>query len=157
ASSNTDLVNRVNTPLYPNGMRADVTKIPNALNQFMPRIGVAWSPGKDQRLVVRAHGGIFYAASPLLIFSDPTGNFRTPANNFRLYMNNTAKGTIDEQFLAAGVDLDPTPLDKLPIPALTAVSQAASFGLGTAPDPYAGAGTTAVATDFRNPRSYQTG
>src|SRR5262249_24002765 len=66
-------------------------------------------------------------------------------------------GTIYQQFLAAGLNLDTTPLDKLPIPALDVVSSAASFGLGTAPDPFAGAGTTAVATDFQNPRAYQAG
>jgi hypothetical protein len=157
SSSNTDLVNKVDTPVFPNGARANVTQIPNALKQFMPRLGFAWTPDKNQRFVVRGHAGIFYAASPMLIFSDPTGNFRNPPNNVRLFLNNTAKGSIYQQFLAAGVNLDTTPIDKLPIPALTAVSQAASFGLGTAPDPFAGAGTTAVATDFQNPRAYQMG
>ncbi|HEY1340220.1 MAG TPA: hypothetical protein VGF59_22065, partial [Bryobacteraceae bacterium] len=156
SSSNTDLVSRVNGLTYPNGARTDVTRIPNALKQFMPRFGFAWS-SKAQRIVVRGHAGIFYAASPMLIFSDPTGNFRNPPNNVRLFLNSTTRGTIYQQFLTAGVNLDTTPLDKLPVIPLTAVQQAAAFGLGTPPDPFAGAGTTAVATDFQNPRSYQTG
>ena len=106
---------------------------------------------------MRGHAGVFYAATPLLIYSDPTGNFRTPPNNVRLFLNNTSRGTIYQQFLNAGVNLDTTPLDKLPIIPLTAVQQAAAFGLGATADPFAGAGTTAVAQDFQNPRSYQGG
>ena len=157
SSNNTSLVSRVDALTYPNGGTLDVTKIPNNLKQFMPRAGFAWTPDKNQRFVLRGHGGIFYAASPLLLFSDPTGNFRTPPNNVRLFLNSTSKGTIYQQFVAAGVDLDKSPLSQLPIIPLTAVQNAASFGLGTAPDPYAGAGTTAVARDFQNPRSYQAG
>src|SRR5262249_27917713 len=82
---------------------------------------------------------------------------RNPPNNVRLFLNNTARGTIYQQFLSAGVDLDKVSLDQLPIIPLNAVQQAAAFGLGTAPDPFAGAGTTTVATDYQNPRSYQAG
>jgi hypothetical protein len=156
-ASNDALVSKVNSVTFPNNARTDVTKIADNLAQVMPRLGFAWSPGKARRFVVRGHGGIFYAATPLLIYSDPTGNFRNPPNNVRLFLNNTSRGTIYQQFLNAGVDLDKTPLDQLPIIPLTAVQQAASFGLGTAPDPFAGAGTTTMATDYKNPRSVQFG
>ena len=157
SSSNTDLVGKVNGITYPNGARADVTKIPDAMKQFMPRFGFAWNPMKDSRLVLRGHAGVFYAATPLLIYSDPTGNFRNPPNNVRLFLNNTARGTVYQQFLSTGVDLNQYPPDKLPVIPLDSVQNAASFGLGTAPDPFAGAGTTAVATDYQNPRSFQAG
>ncbi|MCC6363320.1 MAG: TonB-dependent receptor [Bryobacterales bacterium] len=156
-SNNTALVSKVNGTLFPNGARTDVTRIPNALKQVMPRVGLAWNPTKDGKLVVRAHTGMFYAATPLLIYSDPTGNFRTPPNNVRLFLSNRANGTIYQQFKAAGVDLNQYTPDKLPIIGLDAVQNAAAFGLGATPDPYLGAGTTAVATDFVNPRSFQTG
>lgn len=157
SSSNTDLTNRVNALTYPNGARLDVSRIPNNLNQFMPRAGFAWTPTKDQRFVIRGHAGIFYAATPLLIYSDPTGNFRTPPNNVRLFLNSTSRGTLYQQFQAAGVDLNQYTLDKLPVMSLDAVQKASAFGLGAPPDPYLGAGVTAVGRDFQNPRSYQAG
>jgi Carboxypeptidase regulatory-like domain len=157
SANNTTLVDKVDGVVFPNGARADVTQIRNNLNQFMPRAGFAWSPAQNRRFVLRGHAGVFYAATPLLIYSDPTGNFRNPPNNVRLFLNNTKQGTIYQQFLSAGVDLDQVSLDSLPVIPINAVQQAASFGLGTAPDPFAGAGTTAVATDYQNPRSYQTG
>jgi hypothetical protein len=157
SSNNTTLVNKVDSQLFPNGARADVTQIRNNLKQFMPRAGFAWSPSQSKRFVLRGHAGIFYAATPLLIYSDPTGNFRDPPNNVRLFLNNTSRGTIYQQFLSAGVDLDKVGLDQLPVIPLSAVQSAASFGLGTAPDPFAGAGTTAVASDYQNPRSFQMG
>ncbi len=156
-SNNTTLVNKINSVTFPNNARVDVTNIPNTLKQVMPRFGFAWNPFQNGKLIVRGHVGVFHAATPMLIFSDPTGNFRTPPNNVRLFLNNTARGTIYQQFLAAGVNLNQYTPDKLPVISLDSVAAAASFGLGTAPDPYAGAATTAVATDFRNPRSLQSG
>jgi hypothetical protein len=59
------------------GVRYDIYKIPpgksDALvatsqnfnidkNNFAPRVGIAWSPGKDQKTVIRVNGGIFYDA-----------------------------------------------------------------------------------------------
>lgn len=74
-ANNSELVNKVNSTVFPNGAPADVTKIPNTLKQVMPRFGLAWNPMREGKLVVRAHIGIFYAATPLIIYSDPTGNF----------------------------------------------------------------------------------
>lgn len=57
------------------GVRYDLYQIPEAAsnspyepsrnfrvdkNNFAPRVGIAWSLGKDQKTVVRANGGIFY-------------------------------------------------------------------------------------------------
>jgi hypothetical protein len=63
-----------------------------------------------------------------------------------------------QSFLAAGVDLNRTPLSALPVIPLETVQRAAaaSFG-GVARDPFVGAGFTTTAPDFRNPRSFQMG
>ena len=156
-SSNRTLVNRVNAVTFPNGMRTNVTSIPDATKQIMPRFGFAFNPVKDGKLVIRGHAGLVYAATPLIIYSDPSGNFRTPPNNVRLFLNNTTRGTIYQQFKAAGVDLNQFTPDKLPVIDLTAVQNAAAFGLGAPADPYVGAAVTTVASDFRNPRSLQMG
>jgi hypothetical protein len=156
-STNSSLVSKVNSVTFPNGAQTDVTSIPNTLGQIMPRMGFAWSPARNQRFVLRGHTGLFYAASPLLIFSDPTGNFRSTPNNVSLTMNSTSKGTVYQQFKQAGVDLNTGVLDNLPVIALDKVQSAISYGLGVAPDPFAGASVTTVARDFRSPRSFQMG
>ncbi|MBI4910770.1 MAG: TonB-dependent receptor [Acidobacteria bacterium] len=157
SSTNAALAGPVDAMLFPNGARTNVGNIKDNLNQIMPRIGFAWSPMKDQRLVVRGHAGIFYAATPLLLYSDPTGNYRNPPNNVRLFLNNTVNGTIYRQFSGAGVNLSSATPDNLPVIPLTAVQQAAAIGLGATPNPFLGAGTTTMATNFENPRSYQLG
>jgi hypothetical protein len=45
------------TSLFADSQKFNVDK-----NNFAPRVGLAWSPGKDQKTVVRVNGGIFYDA-----------------------------------------------------------------------------------------------
>ncbi|MEO8661368.1 MAG: carboxypeptidase regulatory-like domain-containing protein [Bryobacteraceae bacterium] len=156
-ANNDSLVSSVNGITYPNNARTNVGKIPNTLNQFMPRIGFAWNPLKDSRLVIRAHSGMFYAASPLLLYSDPTGNYRTPPNNVSLSLASQKAGTVYQQFLSTGLDLNTFSLDKLPVISADTVEAAAAFGLGATPNPFIGASTTTIATNFVNPRSVQFG
>lgn len=159
-TSNSTLVNRANIA-YPLG-RLDVGKLDNNLNQIMPRAGFAWTPfSGSRRTVIRGHAGMFYAASPLLLYSGPTNNFRNPPGDVSLQIgpfSATSGQTVYSIFKQVGVDLNSTPLGSLPIIPLDKVQQAAALASGgAAPDPLIGANLTTFAPDFRNPRSYQSG
>lgn len=158
-ANNTALVNRVNID-YPLG-RLDVTRIKDNLDQIMPRGGFAWTPFSNKRTVVRGHGGIFYAATPLLLFSGPTNNFRTPPGDVSIQLGpfSAASGqSVYKLFQQVGVDLNASKLDSLPVLPVEKVQQAAALAAGgTAPDPLTGASLTMLAPGFQNPRSYHWG
>ena len=159
-ASNTTLVSRVNRQ-YPLGA-LDVTKLDDTLDQIMPRAGFAWTPiGGKRRTVIRGHGGMFYAASPLLLFSGPSNNFRNPPGDVSLQIGPfgaTSTQTVYSLFKQVGVDLNSSQLGSLPIIPLEKVQQAAAIAAGgTAPDPLTGANLTTFGPGFRNPRSYQYG
>ncbi|MGQ9916316.1 MAG: TonB-dependent receptor domain-containing protein, partial [Bryobacteraceae bacterium] len=158
-ANNTTLVNRVNID-YPLG-RLDVTRIQDNLDQIMPRGGFAWTPFANKRTVVRGHGGIFYAATPLLLFSGPTNNFRTPPGDVSIQLGpfSPASGqSVYKLFQQVGIDLNASQLGALPVIPVEKAQQAAALAAGgTAPDPLLGASLTMLAPGFRNPRSYQWG
>jgi hypothetical protein len=159
-ANNTNLVNTVASATFPlTGSRLDPTKIPDALKQVMPRFGFAWSPGLGQRrLVVRGHTGLFYGATPMIVFAGQTNNFRTPPGNISITLAPTATQTVYDQLLAVGVDLNRTPLTSLPIIPIETVQRAATLAAGgVARDPFAGAGLDIVSPDFENPRAFQAG
>ncbi|MEO8025997.1 MAG: TonB-dependent receptor [Bryobacteraceae bacterium] len=92
------------------GLRYDIYKVPGAdsaalfpasqnfnvdKNNFAPRLGIAWSPGNDQKWVFRANTGMFYDAPQTNVYqrallnngrpqffnlsTGPTNSFTTPA------------------------------------------------------------------------------
>ena len=166
-ADNTAAVNRVKDFQFPTGHTYDPTKIPDSGNQFGPRLGIAWDPKSDGKMVVRGYAGIYYARTPQLIFASPVNNFRAtpgdvsislPFNTGSLLPSNPLKNckSIFCQFNLVGVNLNNSPLDKLPILSTDQISQIA-VKLGLSPDPIAGAQLISVASDFKNPKSYQAG
>ena len=147
-TSNTELLGRVQGVQLPLG-RTDPAIIPDSKDQVMPRIGIAYRPFSDStRTVIRVSFGTYHAATPLLLLSDPINNFRATPGNLSLALPTTAP-TIYQQFLAAGIDLNQSRLDAVPVFAKEEVQRVAGGGT----DPFAGAQPITIADDYRNPRS----
>jgi hypothetical protein len=108
--------------------------------------------------VIRGHTGLFYGATPMLVFAGHTNNFRTPPGNISITLTPTATQTVYDQLLAVGVDMNTYPLEALPVIPIETVQQAAALAAGgVARDPFVGAGIDIVSPDFRNPRAFQAG
>jgi hypothetical protein len=166
-ADNTTLVNKVKGFVFPSGASYDPTKIPNSGSEWGPRLGVAWDPKNDGKMVVRAYSGIYFARTPLLIFASPINNFRStpgdvtvalPFNTATLAASNPLKTcqSIYCQFNLIGIDLNKFTLDKLPTLSTAQISQIAAK-LGLNPDPFFNAQLISVAPNFKNPKSYQAG
>lgn len=147
-ASNSDLTERVQGADLPLG-RTDPALIPDSTDQVMPRLGFAYRPFQESsRTVLRGSFGVYYAATPLLLLSDPINNFRDTPGNLSIALPTTER-TVYQQFLSAGVDLNQFPLDGIPVFPAGEVQRVAGGGT----DPFAGAQPITVADDYRNPRS----
>lgn len=160
SSDNSSLVNRVKNVVFPIGRQLDPTVMRDVTNQVAPRFGFAWNPiSGAHKTVVRGHTGLFYGATPMLVFSGGTNNFRAIPGDVSITIGgDTTRPSIYNVFRQVGVDLNATPLTGLPVIPVDVVQRAASIWLGGGTlDPFAGAALTLNANDFVNPRALQFG
>jgi hypothetical protein len=112
----------------PNPAFPATTKIPNDLNQWQPRLGLAWDPKNNGKTVIRLSSGLYDARTPgILLQRIFTDNNLTTA---------VLDSKVDPNLLT--VVLLPNPLQKVPA------------GIKLAPPKVVG-----IDPNFRNPRSFQ--
>jgi len=92
------------------------TRIPDQLNQFQPRLGVAWNVFRNGRTVVRAGGGLYYATTQMPEFAQALlFNGGNPELGLGYAVASTNPAQIANAFAAAGINLAQAPLDNLPV------------------------------------------
>ena len=123
------------------------------MNQWMPRFGFTYSPFKGSaRTVIRGHVGIFYAATPMLVYGTGTNNFRVPPGDLSLfYTASIPSQTVYQVFRTAGVDLNNFTLGNLPVLTADQATKAIASVTGAAPNPYLQASFHRHGQRFREP------
>ncbi len=91
-ANNSPVINLIKStplPLF-GGRTIDPTQIPDSQNQWGPRVGFAYDPKGDGKMVIRGFSGVYYARTPLLVLAGPFNNFRNPAGDLSVTLGSPA-------------------------------------------------------------------
>jgi hypothetical protein len=93
------------------------TSIPDDKELIAPRLGLAWDPANDGRTVVRAAGGLFYAAPYMPVFEQSIlGNGGNPELSSQVLITTAGNpNAVIDAFRRLGIDLPSAPLNDLPV------------------------------------------
>lgn len=181
-ATNTAMVQLIQATTFPIGRTEDPSVIRNQWNQFAPRLGFAWDPKGNGKTVIRGFGGIYFAATPLLVFAGPENNFRATPGDVSIsvpYNVNIPAGagacsaatpgfctTLWQQFNLIGINLNQygtasaIPASVFSVSNLQKIATALGSSLkGGPPDPNFPPNYAPILVDrrFHNPTSYQAG
>jgi hypothetical protein len=150
-AANSFLISNVRDYPFPLGT-VDPTQIRSQLGQWAPRLSAAWNVSGSGRTVVRAATGIYYAETPLGFYADALNNFGAAGGNLSLEIAPLNGLTVYQQFARAGIDLNQTPLNQLPVLSVADVWEriAGSRNQWAQSNVF-----TTSGNNFRNPRSLQ--
>ena len=127
------------------------TAIPNDKDLIAPRLGITWDPSNNGSTIVRAGGGIFYAAPYMPAFEQSIlGNGGNPELSSAVTITtSTNPNAVSDAFRAFGVDLATADLAHLPTFTASQLNQL------VAPENRIGQTINYIDPNFRLPRATQ--
>jgi hypothetical protein len=136
-------------PTIPDNRFSLATSIPDAKDLVAPRLGISWDPGGSGKTVIRAAGGLFYAAPHLPIYEQAIlSNGGNPELSSQVIISTAGNpNAVADAFRRFNVDLASAPLGSLPVFTREQLDQIVD------PANRVGATVNYVDPDFRLPRA----
>jgi hypothetical protein len=101
-------------PTAPENRFPLATGIPDDKGLIAPRLGIVWDPTNTGRTVIRAAGGLFYAAPYMPVFEQSIlSNGGNPELSSLVNLTNTT--AVENAFARFGINLASAPLGNLPV------------------------------------------